>query len=249
MGRLQHRVAIVTGGARGLGRHYVRALAAEGARVVAADIAEPAPQTTPDEAQIEFRRADVSEEASVRDLVDAVVDRFGRLDIVVNNAAVFAELALADPMDIAVELWDRVMAVNVRGPFLLAKHASRPMREAGYGKIINIGSGLAYKGGTSFSHYATSKGAVVALTRSLSRDLGRFGIRVNTLCPGLTLSDSILGNEEHVAAFRELSKRGRALQRDAHPEDLLGALVFLASPDSDFMTGQSLAVDGGSVNL
>lgn len=248
MGRLQDKVAIVTGGAKGIGLHYVRALAAEGARVVAADIQGDA-ESFDEMAAVDFRHLDVSSEDSVRSLVDGTVARHGRLDIIVNNAALFADLALADPMEIDVQLWDRVMAVNVRGPFLMAKHAARHMIRAGYGKIINIGSGLAYKGAVGFAHYATSKGAVVAMTRALSRDLGAFGIRVNTLCPGLTLSDSILANEEHIGRFRDASVAGRALRRDAYPEDLIGALIFLASPDSDFMTGQSLAVDGGSVNL
>jgi len=249
MGRLKERVAIVTGGAKGIGLHYVRALAAEGATTIAADIVDKPAELDETAARVHFRHVDVSNESSVKTLIDGVIQQFGRLDIVVNNAALFAALPLVQPEQIDVELWDRVMAVNVRGPFLMAKHAIPHMRERGYGKIINVASGLAYKGGLRTCHYATSKGAVVTLTRSLSRDLGAYGIRVNTLCPGLTLSDTILENEEHVSAFREFSKTGRALKQDALPQDLIGALIFLASPDSDFITGQSLAVDGGNINL
>jgi len=249
MGRLNDRVAIITGGAKGIGLHYVKAVAAEGAVVVAADIVERPQWFEESPSNIYFRQVDVSDEASVKALIDGVAQQFGRLDIIVNNAAMFAALPLVQPEDIDVDLWDKVMAVNVRGPFLMAKHAIPHMRQAGYGKIINIGSGLAYKGGSRICHYATSKGAVVTLTRSLSRDLGAYGIRVNTLCPGLTLSDTILENDEHVNAFRELAIGGRALKKDAMPQDLLGALIFLASPESDFITGQSLAVDGGNINL
>ena len=145
--------------------------------------------------------------------------------------------------------WDRVMAVNLRGPFLMVKHVAPPMMAQGYGKIINIGSGTAFKGIPRFLHYVTSKGGIMALSRALSRELGEHGIRVNTLAPGFTLSETVMAeNPEHVEIAGKLSVAGRAIRRDAHPQDLLGALVFLAAADSDFITGQTLAVDGGNVN-
>jgi NAD(P)-dependent dehydrogenase (short-subunit alcohol dehydrogenase family) len=151
--------------------------------------------------------------------------------------------------EIDVGIWDKVMAVNLRGPFLMVKHAAPHMIARGYGKIINIGSGTAFRGIPNFLHYVTSKGGIMALTRALSRELGQHGICVNTLAPGFTLSDSIVEqNPGHVNAARESAVQGRAIHRDEYPQDLTGTLIFLASADSDFVTGQTLAVDGGSVN-
>jgi NAD(P)-dependent dehydrogenase (short-subunit alcohol dehydrogenase family) len=254
MGRLDGRVAIVTGGAKGIGRHYALALAAEGARLMIADIADGA------EVVNEIARAhgdnsaasavtDVSDEAAVTALVAKTIARFGKIDVLVNNAAFYATLPEAKCTDIDVATWDRVMAVNLRGPFLMVKHITPHMIAQGYGKIINIGSGTAFKGIPRFLHYVTSKGGIMAFTRALSRELGEHGIRVNTLAPGFTLSDTVVaGNPKHVEIAGKLSVAGRAIRRDAHPQDLLGALVFLAAADSDFISGQTIAVDGGNVN-
>ena len=252
MGRLEHQTAIVTGGAHGLGRHFSAALAREGATVAILDIADC------DQAAAEIGRAenahcfglrtDVSEEASVKAAVTAILDRTGRIDILVNNAAVFSTLPPAGFADIEVDLWDRVMAVNLRGPFLMAKHAAPAMIAARRGKIVNIASGTAYKGMPLMLHYVTSKGGVVGFTRALSRELGAHNICVNTLAPGLTMSDSILANRDHIAFARDRVVASRAIQRDEYPQDLLGALIFLSSSDSDFVTGQTIAVDGGSIN-
>jgi NAD(P)-dependent dehydrogenase (short-subunit alcohol dehydrogenase family) len=254
VGRLEGRVAIVTGGAKGIGRHYARALAQEGARVVVADIAdgtevvaaiaaEHGPET------VVGAVVDVSDEASVQGLVARTVARFGRIDVLVNNAALFAPLRQTACTEIDAGLWDRVMAVNLRGPFLMVKHVAPHMIARGYGKIINVGSGTAYRGIPWMLHYVTSKGGILAFTRALSRELGEHGIRVNTLSPGLVLSDSLVTeNPEHVETARPSVLQARALKRDAYPQDLLGALVFLAGSDSDFVTGQTLAVDGGLVN-
>src|SRR5262249_46841640 len=159
-----------------------------------------------------------------------------------------APLPPVDCTGIEVELWDKVMAVNVRGPFLMVKHVVPHMAAQGYGKIINIGSGTAYKGLPSMLHYVTSKGAVTAFTRALSREVGEKGIRVNTLAPGLVMSDTLIENRAHIEQARELVLQSRALRRDEVPEDLIGALIFLASAESDFITGQTIAVDGGSIN-
>jgi len=254
MARLDGRSAIVTGGAKGIGRHYAQALAAEGAEVMIADIADGAALA----AEIAGRYSrnattsmvfDVSDESQVKALVARTMERFGKIDILVNNAAVYSQLAEQDFTEIDTALWDRVMAVNVRGPFLMAKHVVPHMKARGYGKIINVGSGTVFRGIPQMMHYVTSKGAVSAFTRSLSRAVGEHGICVNTLAPGFTLSDSVVeNNPTHVKSSRENAIQRRAIKRDAHPPDLLGALIFLASSDSDFITGQTIAVDGGAVN-
>jgi NAD(P)-dependent dehydrogenase (short-subunit alcohol dehydrogenase family) len=254
MARLAGRTAIVTGGAKGIGRHYSLALAAEGAQVMIADIADG----TAVAAEIAGKHgansvasaiADVSDESSVKALVAATMERFGKIDVLVNNAALFVPLQETKCTEIDAELWDRVMAVNLRGPFLMMKHVAPHMIAQGYGKIINIGSGTAFRGIPWMLHYVTSKGGVMAFTRALARELGEHGIRVNTLAPGFTLSDTVVReNPGHVATARDRAVASRSLQRDEHPQDLLGALIFLASADSDFITGQTLAVDGGNVN-
>jgi NAD(P)-dependent dehydrogenase (short-subunit alcohol dehydrogenase family) len=253
MNRLSGRAAIVTGGAKGIGRHYAEALAAEGAQVMVADVADGAALAKQISAQhgqgaAESFVCDVGNEAQVQALVARTVARFGKIDILVNNAAVFATLPHVPLTEIDTELWDKVMAVNVRGPFLMAKHVVPHMRARRYGKIVNIGSGTAYKGMANFLHYVTSKGAVVSMTRALSRELGADGICVNTLSPGFILSDSVVESGTHDEATTKAVVQARAFKRDAYPKDLLGALVFLASADSDFITGQTIAVDGGSVN-
>ena len=204
----------------------IRALAAEGARLMIADIADGA------EVADTIARAhggnsvasaifDVSDETSVKSLVAQTIDRFGRIDVLVDNAALYAPLHEEKCTDIESATWDRVMAVNLRGPFLMVKHVSPYMVAQGYGKIINIGSGTAFKGIPRMLHYVTSKGGIMAFTRALSRELGENGIRVNTLAPGFTLSDTVVSeNPHHVETAGKLSVAGRAIRRDAHPQDL-----------------------------
>jgi NAD(P)-dependent dehydrogenase (short-subunit alcohol dehydrogenase family) len=193
--------------------------------------------------------ADVSDERSVKALVGETMARFGKIDVLVNNAALYAPLQETKCTEIEAELWDKVMAVNLRGPFLMVKHIAPHMTAQGYGKIINIGSGTAFRGIPWMLHYVTTKGGIMAMTRALARELGEHGIRVNTLAPGFTLSDTVMSeNPGHVETARDRAIQSRALRRDEHPQDLLGALVFLASADSDFITGQTIAVDGGNVN-
>ena len=254
MARLDKRVALLTGGAKGIGRHYAKKLAAEGARLMIADIADG--QDLAGEIAREHGAnsvasaiADVSDEGAVKKLVADTVDRFGKIDILVNNAALFAPLREQKVLDIDVELWDRVMAINIRGVFLMTKHVAPHMIAQKYGKIINITSGTVARGIPNFSHYVTSKGAVTAFTRSISRELGEHNICVNNLAPGFTLSDTVISeNPGHLEHSRQPSVVRRAIKRDEYPEDLLGALVFLASPGSDFITGQTIAVDGGATN-
>jgi NAD(P)-dependent dehydrogenase (short-subunit alcohol dehydrogenase family) len=254
MGRLDDRVAIVTGGAKGIGRHYSRALAAEGAQVMIADVVDGtkvAEEIAHENGanSIMSTVTDVSDETAVKVMVARTLESFGKIDILVNNAALFAVLHETECTEIEATLWDRVMAVNLRGPFLMMKHVVPHMKAQQYGKIINIGSGTAYRGVPMLLHYVTSKGGILAFTRALSRELGEHGIRVNTLAPGFTLSDSVVQeNPEHVRTAQPRAVAARAIPRDEHPQDLLGALIFLASTDSDFITGQNIAVDGGNVN-
>ena len=253
MPRLAGKAAIVTGGAKGIGWHYSQALAAEGARVMIADIADGSElageiATRHGANSVASVKVDVSDEKQVQRLVSQTIDRFGQIDILVNNAALYAKLKPRNFVEWDNETWDRVMAINVRGPFLMVKHVAPHMMERRTGKIINIASGTPYKGAPRMLPYVTSKGAILAFTRSLSRELGEYGIAVNSLSPGYTLSDTGLENVTHVEEERVRMRNSRAFKRDAYPEDLLGALLFLASSDSDFVTGQSLVVDGGSVN-
>jgi len=252
--RLDGRVALLTGGAKGIGRHYAGALAAQGARLMIADVADGKDVAADIARQhgansVQSAVADVSDETAVKALVAKTMERFGKIDILVNNAALFAPLQEQKVTDIDVALWDRVMAVNIRGVFLMTKHVAPHMIAQKYGKIINISSGTVARGIPQFAHYVTSKGAVTAFTRATSRELGEHNICVNNLAPGFTLSDSVIDeNPQHLEHSRQPSIVRRALKRDEYPQDLLGALVFLASPDSDFITGQTIAVDGGATN-
>ncbi len=252
MARLAGRTAIVTGGAKGIGRHYARALAQEGAGVVIADVADG--EAAVAEIAAHGSNAamsvvcDVSKEDDVKALVARTVERFGKIDILVNNAALFAPLHQTKVQEIDVDLWDRIFAINVRGSFLMVKHAVPHMIARRYGKIVNIGSGTVYKGLPGMLHYTASKGAIATFTRTLSRELGEHGICVNTLSPGLIMSETLVDSGTHDAVLQARVVASRAFKRDGHPQDLLGALIFLCAADSDFVTGQTLAVDGGSVN-
>ena len=249
---LDGAVAIVTGGAYSIGRAFTEALAGAGASVVIADIRDgtevAAEIARAHNVACIYHRTDVSSEADVAALAAEVKARFGHADILVNNAALFAELPKVDFREIPVETFDRVMAVNVRGPFLMAKHIAPLMVPRGRGKIINIASGTAYKGQRNLAAYVTSKGAVVAMTKALARDLGADKINVNSIAPGFTESASVRDNP-HQMANTDATVKSRALQRPQLPDDLVGALLFLASPASDFVTGQTIAVDGGSIML
>jgi len=252
MPKLQNKVAIVTGAAQGIGRTYSKALAAEGAKVVLTDVLDCSTaaleiETTFKGSETLSLSTDVSDEASTELMVADTLKHFGRIDILVNNAAIFGTLIPGSFEDIEVAEWDKLMAVNVKGPWLCTKAATPSMRDQGFGKIINIASGTVFKGSPGILHYVSSKGAILAMTRSLSRELGDDGISVNTIAPGLTMSENVLNSEKHMA-MRDDNTASRALKRHETPEDLIGALIFLSSDDSNFVTGQCLVVDGGSVN-
>src|SRR5437763_303000 len=207
MARLEGRTAIVTGGAAGIGRHYSQALAAEGAQVMIADIKDGTALAGEIAAKhgsnsTDSMVFDVSNESQCKALVAKTLERFGKIDILINNAALYAPLPTLSVADMDTELWDKVMAVNVRGPMLMVKHVVPHMKARKYGKIVNIGSGTVARGTPDFSHYVSSKGAVTAFTRCISRELGDSGICVNTLAPGYTLSDTGLSNTVHVTASR-----------------------------------------------
>jgi NAD(P)-dependent dehydrogenase (short-subunit alcohol dehydrogenase family) len=247
--RLDGKVAVITGGAAGIGFAYARRFLAEGARVVAADIADPAAAV--DKLGGVGRalgvRTDVSDASSVAAMVEAALVRFGRIDVLVNNAAVFATLK-PQPFDaISESEWDRVMAVNVKCVWNCARAVVPAMRAQGGGRIVNVASAIVAKGTALLMHYVTSKGAVVAMTRALARELGPDRITVNAVAPGLILSDTVQANPD-ITAFQETAiMQARSLRRDAFPDDVEGTVVFLASDDSAFMSGQTLVVDGGSV--
>lgn len=244
-GRLAGKACIVTGGARGLGLEFVGALVGEGARVLAADIRDGAAAVA---AGAAFVSADIAEPGAAERIAAACRDRFGAIDVLVNNAALFADLPVARYDEIEPELWDRVMAINVTGTFRMIRAVGPQMEAQGAGKIVNISSGTVYKGMPGMLHYIASKGAIQAMTRALARELGPRGICVNNLAPGLTMSSSVIANRAHLDAARAKVIASRALQRDGQPEDLIGALIFLCSAESDFVTGQTIAVDGGSIN-
>ena len=249
--QLEGKVAIVTGGGNGIGRAYARGLAAAGARVVVSDLDLEAAQKVAAEIEADGGDAlavatDVADEAACADMVSAAVERFGRIDVLVNNAALFNTIPIARGgfEEIEVDEWDRVMTVNVRGTWLPTRAVAPQMREHGSGSVINVSSGTALKGSAGRAHYVASKAAVLGLTRTMARELGKDNIRVNVVAPGSTLSEA--DPSEDVVKRREAAAASRALARVQTPEDLVGAVVFFASDASSFITGQTLVVDGGS---
>lgn len=246
---LKDKVAIVTGGSKGIGRAIAEGLASEGANIIIADVAGAA-VAGQEMNQKEFRatgiKADVSSQRDTEGMAQETIKQFGRIDILVNNAGIISSLIPGPFEKIGVEEWQRVMDVNVMGVFLCCRAVIGEMKKNKKGRIINIASGMPFKGAPFMLHYTASKGAVVALTRALAREVGEYNILVNAIAPGFTLSEGVLGNEAQLKLLREMKVKERALMRDQYPEDIVGAVKFFAGPDSNFITGQTLVVDGGA---
>jgi len=252
MERLKGKVAIVTGGASGIGKAIALRLAQDGASVALADIQRF------DQAAAGIAKAtgaktlglevDVSSADDVERMAAETVKALGRIDILVNNAAIFSSLELRPFDEIPIAEFRRVMEVNVIGVWLCCRACVPHMRKGGYGRIVNLASGAPLKGVPLFLHYISSKGAVIAMTRGLAREVGNDGITVNSLAPGFTLSENVARHEAHVRQG-ERTRMTRAIPRDEKPEDLVGTVSFLASEDAAFITGQTLVVDGGSAMM
>ena len=250
---LKNKVAIVTGGGRGIGQAYCLGFAKEGAKVVVADIIsgdETVEQIKAKGGDTIAVTANVTQMESLTAMAKAAIDQFGRIDILVNNAALYGDIGGMKAIgDISEEEWDRLMAINVKGVWNATKAVLPQMQAQNYGKIINISSATILMGVPGILHYVTSKGAVWSMTRGMARELGPQGIRVNTLMPGFTMSQAskdLLKKSGAEGLAQQIAMQS-ALGREQKPEDLVGAVLYLASPASDFMTGQSINVDGGVV--
>ena len=250
--RLANKVAIITGAGHGIGKAYARKFAEEGAHVVIADIDATGGEAVA-KALIDLnlsawaRATDVRSFPSVEGLMRETVKKFGRIDVLMNNAAIYVTQKLwKGPIEeLALEEWDRVVEVNLKGVFLCCKAAIPVMKQQRSGKIINIASGTFFSGSGNMPHYTTAKGGVVALTRVMARQLGEWNINVNCMTPGSTLSEESVSEE--TLKRREGSVDKRCFKRIETPADIVGTALFLASSDSDFMTGQLLVVEGGGV--
>jgi NAD(P)-dependent dehydrogenase (short-subunit alcohol dehydrogenase family) len=243
-GALQGKVAIVTGGAQGIGRAIADRLAADGARIVIADLkgAEDAAAAFADGVGL---TVDVSSEDDVARMAAETVERCGTIDVLVNNAGLYASLAMRPFEQIPVDEWRQVMDVNVLSMFLTCRAVVPQMREQGGGRIVNISSGTPFRGVPFVLHYVTSKGAIVALTRALAKELGNDEILVNCVAPGFTMSAGVQEHPEVIEALRDVSIASRTIKRDMAPEDVVGAVAFLCGPESTFLTGQTMVIDGG----
>jgi 3-oxoacyl-[acyl-carrier protein] reductase/pyridoxal 4-dehydrogenase len=239
--KLKDRVAIVTGAAQGIGRAIARKLADEGAKVVIADIngegAEKAAAELPDATSI---RTDVSSERDVQQMVDQTLSRHGKVDILVNDAAIVP----FTPWDeVTFQEWRRIMAVNLDGVYLTCRAVQYPMREAGYGRIVNIASNVVLAGTPNLAHYVAAKGGVFAFTRALATELGRYGITVNSVAPGLTETEGVLASP-HAEAF-DFVQMLQAIPRRGKAADIAPAVAFLASEEAGWITGQMIVADAG----
>ena len=247
--RCNGKTVIVTGGAMGIGHAIVQALLAEGANVVIADragAAEAAKALGDARNSVIGVTCDVSSQGETEAMADAVLEAFGRIDVLVNNAGIYSSLEMTPFEDLTADAWRRVVEVNVIGQAMATRAVVPAMRRQGGGSIVNLSSGTPFKGVPFMLHYVASKGAVNAMTKALAKELGAADIRVNGVAPGFTLSEGVLANPHQLDKLQDISRQARVLQRDQHPEDIVGAVIFFASQDSAFITGQTLVVDGGA---
>jgi NAD(P)-dependent dehydrogenase (short-subunit alcohol dehydrogenase family) len=247
--KLDRKSALVTGAGNGIGKAIATALGREGARIVIADLANA--EATAAElaaAGIEARgiKVDITSEEDVARAADLARKEFGGLDIVINNAAIFSTLVPKPLEDISAAEWRQVMDVNTLGTFLVTKAALPLLKQSSAARVVNLCSGVAFKGNALYLHYVASKGAILSMTRALARELGQHNILVNSIAPGFTLSENVENNPALMGMVRGPSIAGRALARDMYPDDLVGAAVFFSGPDCAFITGQTLVIDGGS---
>ena len=247
--RCSGKVAIVTGGAMGIGQAIVQALLAEGASVVIADregAAEAAKAFDNARNRVIGVPCDVSSQGETEAMASAALEAFGRIDVLVNNAGIYSSLQMTPFENLDIDEWRRVLEVNVIGQAMATRAVVPAMRRQGGGSIVNLSSGTPFKGVPFMLHYVASKGAVNAMTKALAKELGTADIRVNGVAPGFTLSDGVLENPHQLEKLQEISRQARVIQRDQHPDDIVGAVIFFASQDSAFVTGQTLVVDGGA---
>jgi 3-oxoacyl-[acyl-carrier protein] reductase len=246
---LQDKAAIITGAGQGIGREYALRFATEGAKVVIAEINEENGKKVAEEILSRGGEAiaihtDVSNEHSVAKMVEQTVAAFGQVDILVNNAAIYYGLYHKSFLDISLEEWNKIMAVNLTGQFLCIRSTVPYMQKVGKGKIVNQSSSVFHVGTPFLLHYVTSKGGLIAMTRALARELGQFNINVNAVAPGFTLSEA---GKLRDPEYAKILKDARSLKRDLYPKDIAGTIVFLCSDDSDSITGQTIVVDGGAI--
>ncbi len=239
---LEGKIALVTGAATGIGAAIAKELAAAGATVIGADVA----WHDDDPSWLERIDCDVASPSDVDACIEQISARHGGVDILVNNAALAAKISPKPFEEITPEEWTRVMKVNTLSQFLCAKAVVPHMREKKWGRIINLTSGTAFVGTPYMLHYTASKGAIIAMTRSLSKEVGGFGITVNAIAPGLTMTQNIRNNSDYPEEMRADVIASRAIQREETPEDLVGTCTFLVSEAASFVTGQILVVDGGA---
>jgi NAD(P)-dependent dehydrogenase (short-subunit alcohol dehydrogenase family) len=249
MGRLAGKTIVVTGGGRGLGRAFAERIALEGASVAIAELdgelgANTAAEIQATGADVIAVQTDISDSKSLANMAEIVKARWGGVDGLVNNAAIASNIGGKRFDEISEEAFERILNVNVKGTWLAIRAIVPLMKGQGKGKIVNIASDTALWGAPVLLHYVASKGAIISMTRSLARELGDYNIAINTIAPGLTLTEAT----QNVAPARhQLYVEGRAIKREQLPEDVTGAVVFLLSDDADFITGQLLPVNGGFV--